>query len=159
MAYHLFEVRDAALAKALPKEQAMAFHHTTAQLLFLSTRAGRDTQPVTAFLTTCMRDLYEDNLGKVKRMLGYLKGTLCMPLILSADSWMLAWWWIDAAYAILNDCWGHTRAGMSLGQGMVLSYSWKQKINTKSLMEAKLIGVDGLLSYILWALLHASTGL
>jgi hypothetical protein len=34
---------------------------------------------------------------------------------------------------------------------MTLSYSWKQKINTKSLTEAKLVGVEDLLGYILWA--------
>jgi hypothetical protein len=40
---------------------------------------------------------------------------------------------------------------MSFGQGMALSYSWKQKINTKSLAEAELVGVDEALGYILWA--------
>ncbi len=32
-----------------------------------------------------------------------------------------------------------------------MSYSWKQKINTKSSIKAELVGVDGLLGYILWA--------
>jgi hypothetical protein len=40
---------------------------------------------------------------------------------------------------------------MSFSQGMALSYSWKQKINTKSSTEAELFGVDDLLGYILWA--------
>ena len=40
---------------------------------------------------------------------------------------------------------------MSFGQGIDLSYSWKQKINTKSLMEAELFGVDDALGCILWA--------
>ena len=70
--------------------------------------------------------------GKVKRVLGYLKGTLHMPLVLSADSLTLSRWWVDAAYAVHDDCRGHTGAGMNFGQGMALSYSWKQKINTKS---------------------------
>ena len=38
---HLFSVRDADEAKYLPEEKAIAFHHTTAQLLFLSSRARR----------------------------------------------------------------------------------------------------------------------
>ena len=33
---HLFSVRYADKAKYLPEEKAIAFHHTTAQLLFLS---------------------------------------------------------------------------------------------------------------------------
>ena len=40
---------------------------------------------------------------------------------------------------------------MSFGQGMALSYSWKQKINTKSSTEAELVGVDDLLGHIFWA--------
>jgi hypothetical protein len=74
-----------------------------------------------------------------------------MPLILLADSLTRSWWWVDAAYTVHDNCQGHTGAGMSLGQGMVLSYSWKQKINTKSLTEAELVRVDNLLGYTLWA--------
>jgi hypothetical protein len=65
-----------------------------------------------------------------------------MPLILSADSLTLSQLWVDAVYAVQDDCWGHTGAGISFGQGMALSYSWKQKINTKSSTEAELVGVD-----------------
>ena len=115
----------------------------------MSARARRDIQPVTAFLTTQVKAPDEDDWGKVKRVLQYLNCTLHMPLILSADSMTLARWWVDAAYAVHADCRGHTGAGMSLGQGMALSYSWKQKINTKSSTEAELVGVDDSLGYIL----------
>jgi hypothetical protein len=84
-ANHLFTVRDPSLATPLPEEQARAFHHAAAQLLFLSTRARQDIQPATAFLTTQVRCPDEGNWGKVKRLLGYLKGTLHMPLVLLAD--------------------------------------------------------------------------
>ncbi len=87
----------------------------------------------------------------MKRLLRHLKGTLNMPLVLSADNLTKSRWWVDAAYAVHDDCRGHTGAGMSHGQGMVMSYSWKQKINTKSSTEAELVGVDDLLGYILWA--------
>jgi len=136
---HLFTVRDPSLAKMLPEEQAMGFHRVTAQLLFLSARAWQDIQPATAFLTTRVRLPDEDDWGKVKRVLGYLKGTMHMPLILSADSLTLSQWWVDAEYAVHNDCRGHTGAGMSFGQGMAMSYSWKHKINTKSSTEAELV--------------------
>jgi hypothetical protein len=69
-------VRDPSLAKLLPEEQAMAFHHVKAQLLFLSVSVWQDIQPVTAFLTTWVRSPDEDDWGKVKRVLGYLKGNL-----------------------------------------------------------------------------------
>ncbi len=121
------------------------------QLLFLSARARRDIQPTMAFLTTRVQCPDKDDWRKVKRLLGYLKGTLNMPLILSADCLTLSRWWVDVAYAVHNDCQGHTGAGMSFDQGMVMSYSWKHNINTKSLTEAELVGVDDSLGYILWA--------
>ncbi len=76
----------------LPEEQAMVFHHATAQLLFLSARARCDIQPATAFLTTHVKCPDEDDWGKVKRVLGYLKRTLNIPLIILAYSLMLSRW-------------------------------------------------------------------
>ena len=98
-----------------------------------------------------MRRPDEDDWGKVKRVLGYLKGTLHMPLVLGADSLTLSRWGVDAAYAVHHDCKGHTRVGMSFGQGMAKSYSWKQKIVAKSSTKAELVSVDDSLAYILWA--------
>ncbi len=148
---HLFTVRSESKAKLLPEEQAMAFHHATVQILFLSPRARRDIQPATAFLTTRVKSPDEDDWVKVKRVLGYPKGTLHMLLILLADLLTLLRWWVDAAYVVHHDCKGHTGAGMSFGQGMALSYSWKHKVMSKSSTEAELIGVDDMLGYILWA--------
>ncbi len=55
---------------------------------------------------------------------------------------MLSLWWVGMVYAVHHNCKGHTGAGMSFGQGMAMSYSWKQKVLSKSLIEAELIGVD-----------------
>jgi hypothetical protein len=152
VADHLLEVREELEAKLLPEKQTMAFHHINAQLLLLSTFARRNIQPTTTFLTTRVKSPdEEDNWGRVEQELGYLKGTINMPLILSRNSLTLSQWWVDAAYAALHDCKGHTGARMSFGQGMALSYSWKQKIVTKSLTKAELVGVDDTLGYILWA--------
>ena len=74
------------------------------QLLFLSARVRQDIQPTTAFLTTRVWLPDEDDWGKVKRVLSYLKGTLQMPLILLVDLLMLSRWWVDAAYAMHDDC-------------------------------------------------------
>jgi hypothetical protein len=93
----------------------------------------------------------EDDWGKVKRLLGYLKGTLHMPLVLLVDSLTLSRGWVDAAYAVHHNCRGHTGAGMSFRQGMAMIYSRKHKINTKSSTEAEIVGVDNSLRYILWA--------
>jgi hypothetical protein len=122
VADHLFTVWDPTEAKPLPEEQAHVFHHVTTRLLFLSVKAQHDIQPVTAFLMTRVKSFNKDNWSKVKRLLGYLKGTINMPLILLADSLTLSGgWWANAAYAIHHDCKGHMGAGMSFGQGMALS--------------------------------------
>ena len=48
---------------------------------------------------------------------------------------------------------GHTGYGMSFGRGaVVLSYSQKQKINTKSSTESELVGMDDALSRVIWGL-------
>ena len=57
---HLFSVRDADKAKYLPEEKAVAFHHTTAQLLFLSSQAMRDIQTAVSFLTARVKKPYKD---------------------------------------------------------------------------------------------------
>ena len=42
---------------------------------------------------------------------------------------------------------------MTMGKETVLSYSWKQKVNTKSSTETELVGVDDdTISNILWSL-------
>ena len=41
---------------------------------------------------------------------------------------------------------------MTLGKGAVISFSRKQKINTKSSTETELVGVDDAMSEVLWSL-------
>ena len=48
---HLFQLRPDEETHKLPEPQAVAFHHTTAQLPFLSPRFRRDCQTAVAFLT------------------------------------------------------------------------------------------------------------
>ena len=74
---------------------------------------------MTAFLTMSVKRPDEDDWGKLKRLLQYLKGILHMPLILSVDLMTMPRWWVDAAFAVHDNCIGHTRAEMILGGGMV----------------------------------------
>jgi hypothetical protein len=92
----------------------------------------------------------EDDWGKLKRLLSYIRGTVYMPLILKADSLIIIKWWVDASYATHGDCRGHTGATMSLGRGSVIGMSRKQKLNTKSSTECELVGVDDASPQMLW---------
>ena len=49
---HLFQIRDKKGAKLLPEEQAVHFHHTVAQLLFVCMRARQAIQTGIVFLST-----------------------------------------------------------------------------------------------------------
>ena len=81
----LFQVRPPDEATYLPEEQARAFHHTTAQLLFLS-RVRHDIQTTVAFLTTRVKKPDNDDWGKLKRVLKYLHTTHSLCLTLSVVS-------------------------------------------------------------------------
>jgi hypothetical protein len=151
---HLFQVRDPAetekLGKFLSKERKKDFHHSVAQLLFVSTRVRRDIQTTVAFLTTRVKKPDEDDWGKLKRLLKYLKGTKHMKLTLTVDNLSIIRWWVDASYNVHEDCKGQTGAMMSLGKGAPISFSRKQKCNVRSSCEGELVGIDDALPTILW---------
>ena len=147
-ALHLFTVRDD--AEKLDKKEREAFHHAVAQLLFLSARARKDLQPATAFLTGRVKCADRDDWGKLKRILGYAKATLYLPLILRADSLSIVKWHVDASFAVHDDCKGHTGGTMTLGKGSVISITRKQKLNARSSTESELIGADDVMPQVLW---------
>ena len=150
-AEHLFVIRpdDDPKKKYLPEEQAVTFHRTTAQLLFMSNRARRDIQTAVSFLTTRVKKPDEDDWGKLKRVLKYLNGTRYMKLTLEVNNLGVIKWWVDASHNVHEDCRGHTGALMTLGKGAAISGSWKHKLNTKSSTESELVGADQVLSQCL----------
>ena len=48
-----------------------------------------------AFLTTQVRNPDEYNCKKMRRMIGYLKWTISLPLIMSDDGVNVIKWWVD----------------------------------------------------------------
>ena len=79
-----------------------------------------------------------------------MNGTKNLELPLTVNSIGTNQWYVDASYAIHADCEGHTGTIMTMGGRAVISFSWKQKINAKSSMEAELIGIDDALPQVLW---------
>jgi hypothetical protein len=152
---HLFQVcnpeETEKMGKFLPPEKAEQFHHSVAQLLFVSSKVRRDIQTPVAFLTTRVKRPDEDDWGKLKRVLKYLKGTRHMKLTLSVDDISTIRWWVDASYNVHQDSRGQTGAMMSLGGGAPISLSRKQKLNVRSSCEGELVGIDDALPSILWA--------
>eukprot|EP00804_Cyclotella_cryptica_P004278 CCRYP_013488-RB/>CCRYP_013488-RB protein AED:0.37 eAED:0.20 QI:0/-1/0/1/-1/0/1/0/257 len=124
---HLFEVWDPEetkrLKKYLPEELEQHFHHTVVQRLYVEMRVRRDIQTAVAFLTTRVKRPDEDDWGKLKRVLKYLKGTKHMSLTLSLEDMSVIRWWVDVSYNAHHDCRGQTGAMMSLGKGAIMSFS------------------------------------
>ncbi len=106
----LFEIRDEKEAQKLSEEQALAFHHTVAELLFMvmATRARRDIQTAVAFLTTRVKSSPdEDDWGKLKRVLKYLNGTKYLKLRLTVESLGMLKWYVDGSHNTHWDMRGH----------------------------------------------------
>jgi hypothetical protein len=155
---HLFQVRDPEETeregKFLNDERKSQFHHTVAQLLFITCRVRGDIATPVAFLTTRVKKPDEDDWGKLKRVLKYLKGTKYMKLTLNISDLNNIRWWVDASYNTHEDCKGHTGGMMTLGKsgrGALLRMCKKQKLNVRSSCEGELVGIDDVLPLILWA--------
>jgi uncharacterized protein YcgI (DUF1989 family) len=58
-------------------------------------------------------------------------------------------WHINAAFAVHGDYKSHMGATLTLGKGTMPSILCKQKINTRSLTESKLVGIDDVIAKML----------
>jgi hypothetical protein len=121
------------------------------QLLFAANRACQDIQTAVSFLTTRVQAPDEDDWGKLKRVLKYLKGTRYLKLTLSADAMNFAiHWYIDGSHQIHKDCQGQTGSLVTFGAGAVASSLNKQKCNTKSSTKTEIIALHDKLSDVIW---------
>jgi hypothetical protein len=145
-ANNLFEVDESA---EMDEETAQLFHHNVAKLLFLCKRA-RPVQATVAFLTTRVQQPDVDDYKKLRRTMQYLCATVNLPLTLEADNAHIVKWWVDASFAVHPDMKSHTGGMMSLRKGAAYGTSTRQKLNTKSSTEAKLVGVNDVMPQILW---------
>ena len=104
-----------------------------------------------AFLTTRVRELDVQDWAKLSHLVEYLRSTVDMPLVLGATSGGVLHWYVDAAFAVHPYLRGHSRGVLTLGIGFPILSSGKQKLNTRSLTESELIGVNDLMALIIWS--------
>jgi hypothetical protein len=145
---NLFEVRND--IAALTTDDVDFFHAMVARLLFLCKRGRPDLQTAIAFLCTRVQAPTLDDQRKLSRVIKYLRKTRSLVLTLCADNIKIVEWWVDAAFAVHRDMRSHTSGVMSMGAGAVYSSSQKQKMNTKSLTKAELVGANDVLPQVLW---------
>ena len=146
---NLFMVKED--SPLLDPKKADLFHRLVARLLFASKRARPDIQVTVAFLCTRVKAPTEEDYRKLGRLIGYVKKTIDLPLILGLDGSETLTWNVDASFATHADAKSHTGASLTLGQGSVISMSKKQKLVTRSSTESELVGLDDALTFIMWA--------
>jgi hypothetical protein len=137
-------------SKKLEYEKAKIFHTFVMKGMFLCKRGRQDIQPGIAFLATRTTEPNEGDWAKLVKIMNFLKATQNEVASMSADDTQSIKWYVDAAFAVHKDYKSHTGATMSLGNGIICSMSTKQKVNTRSSTEAELVGVDDIISKVLW---------
>ena len=137
-------------ASKIEKERAEMFHTMIAKGLFVCKRARPDIMPTIAFLSTRVREPDEDDWSKLIRMMRYLNGTRDLFLTLRADDMNVLKWYSDASFAVHNNMRSHTGGMLTMGKGGIMCVSRKQKLVSKSSMEAELIAADDLSNSIIW---------
>jgi hypothetical protein len=140
-AEHIFKVDESSLR--LTEKQATAFHHFVAKCLFATKQSRPDITLAVAFLTTRVKSPDQDNWR-------YLCGTTKLALTLSAKSAITPKWWVDGSHGVHPTLRGHTGGCMSLGKGMQMSISTKQKMNSRSYTKTEIIAVNDLMPSLLW---------
>ncbi len=136
--------------KKLKSSRAQEFHTLVAKSLYATKRARPDTSTAVAFLTTRVRQPDDDDWAKLTHMIKYIRGTLKLPLILSADGTGILKWWIDGSFGVHPNMRGHTGGCLSMGRGFPIVKAIKQKLNTRSSRETEIVGVDDCMPAICW---------
>ena len=81
-------------------------------------------------------------MGKDKTVLKYIKGTIYLPLRLTAGDMTVINWYIDGEFSVHDDMRSHSGATMIIGKGSVYSGSSKQKLNVRISTEEEIVAVD-----------------
>ena len=144
----LFETDNS--AAKLTKPNGNTFHSVVAKLLFVATQARMDLLLAVGFLTTRVSRSSQQDMGKLKRVLEYVNGTLDVEYVVGADNVGRMWTWVDAAYAVHPEMRSHTGGVISFGRGGLVCKSSKQKINMKSSTEAEFVGAKSYLPNTIW---------
>ena len=96
-----------------------------------------------------MRGPDTDEYKKLARVMRYIQGTIGLALILSINKSVNIKCYVDSAFAVQKNMRSHTGGFMTTGTGRAYVQSRKQNMNSKSSTEAKLVGVDDVLTQVI----------
>ena len=127
------------------------FNSITAQLLYLSKRVRPDILTSVAFLRKRVLNPQRGDFNKLVRTIQYLRGTHDMGIVLGVQDPPCVYAYVDASYAVHPDMKSHTGCVISLGMGPIYAKSSTQRLNTKSSMEAELVGLSDCNNQAIWS--------
>ena len=117
------------------------FHRLVTKTLYTTNQESPDTCTSVDFLITKVRETHKDYWGNIFHIIKYIRKTIYLPLILSANGSGFLKWWIDAYYAVHPNMRVNTCGGISMGIGFPIMKSTKQNLNTRSSTESEIIGI------------------
>ena len=82
--------------------------------------------------------------------MNYIQGTIGLPLIFLIDKSINIKWYVDASFVVHKDIRIHTGGFMTMGKGGAYVKSSKQNLKTNSSTEAELVGLDDVLTQVIW---------
>ena len=114
------------------------------KLLYIAKRVTPECLVAVPFLTSMVHAVDEDDMGKLKHIIGYLRATSNCGIVLRVGGIMTVRAFIDAFYGVHQASRkSHTGCATVLGEAWVLSArSFKQKIVTMSNTETELVGLS-----------------
>ena len=124
--------------------------HFVAQILYLSKRSRPYIHIAVSFL--CTRVIGPDayDYKNLVRVMKSIQVTIELPLILSIGKAVNINWYVHVAFAVHNDMRSHTGGFMTMGTAGAYMQSSKQKLNIKNSTDAELVGIDYLLTQVIW---------
>ena len=122
-----------------------------AKLLYLAKRVRPECFVAMAFLITRVHQVDEDDMGKLRRLLGYQRATPNRGIVLRVRNKITVRACINAAYEVHQGSGkSHTGCAIVLGYaGVLYARSAKQKIVTRSSTEAELVSVSDSVAQII----------
>jgi hypothetical protein len=146
---HLFQVKDR--NNDINTIDNDKFHRGVAKLLYIAKRVRPDILCAVNFLSTRIQCADEDDVKKLHRVIGYLKHTRNIGIVLSPKAMLSVDASIDASHAVHVDAKGQTGVFIALGKGPIYVKSTKQKLVSKSSSETELIALSDGASQVIWS--------
>ena len=104
--------------------------------LYTTNQESPDTCTSVDFLITKVRETHKDYWGNIFHIIKYIRKTIYLPLILSANGSGFLKWWIDASYAVHPNMREITGVGISMGRLFPIVTSIKNNLNNHSSTES-----------------------